>query len=52
VERSGLPRTVVTGFIRLIKLRSFEFTDSPLNRRVDPIKNEQKRRSKMEFEED
>ena len=52
VEKSGLSRSIVTGFIRLIKLRSFEFTDSPLNKIVDPIRNEQKRRSNIEFEED
>lgn len=34
VERTGLSRAVVTGFIRLIKLRSFEFTDSPINRNI------------------
>jgi len=32
VDKSGLSRPVVTGFIKFIKLRSFEFTDSPLNK--------------------
>lgn len=32
VERSGMPRATVTNFMRLIRMRSYEFTDSPLNR--------------------
>lgn len=32
VDESGLSRAIVTNFLRLMKLRSFEFTDSPLNR--------------------
>lgn len=32
VEHSGLSRVVVTQFIRHIRLRSFEFTDSPISR--------------------
>lgn len=32
VELSGLSRVVVTQFMRVIKLRSFEFTDSPITR--------------------
>ena len=33
-ERSGLSRPVVTNFMRFVKLRSLEFTDSPINRRM------------------
>jgi len=32
VEASGLSRAIVTGFMKIIRLRSFEFTDSPINR--------------------
>jgi len=52
VEKSGLSRSVITNFMRLIKLRSFEFTDSPLNKMVDPLKSEQRRRSFIEFDEE
>lgn len=52
VERSGLSRTCVTDFMRHIKLRSFEFTDSPVNRTTDPIRHERRRRSISEYDED
>jgi hypothetical protein len=32
VEASGLSRATVTNFMKIIRLRSFEFTDSPINR--------------------
>lgn len=50
VEKAGLSRAVVTGFIRLIKLRSFEFTDSPINRNIAEIKDRQ--RIGIDFEEE
>lgn len=31
VKRSGMPRAKVSGFLRTVRLRSFEFTDAPLN---------------------
>lgn len=31
-KESGLPRKSVTGFLKTVKLRSFEFSDSPLSR--------------------
>lgn len=34
VDQTGLSRSTVTGFIKLIKLRSHEFTDSPINRNI------------------
>ena len=38
VEHSGLSRAAVTTFLRLIKLRSFELTDSLLNRGISEPK--------------
>lgn len=32
INASGLSRPTVTGFMRFVKLRSLEFTDSPMNR--------------------
>ncbi len=32
VTHSGMSRITVTGFMRFVKLRSFEFTDSPINK--------------------
>lgn len=32
VERTGLSRIVVTDFLRLVRLRSLDFTDSPINK--------------------
>jgi hypothetical protein len=49
VARTGLSRAIVTGFIRLIKLRSFEFTDSPINRNIAVPKD--RRRLQIDFEE-
>lgn len=43
VEESGLSRAIVTNFLKLLKLRSFEFTDSPLNRTFGEHKNERKK---------
>lgn len=31
VERSGLSRTMVTGFLKMLRLRSHDFSDSPVN---------------------
>lgn len=39
VERTGLSRAIVTGFIKIVKLRSHEFTDSPINRNAPELKN-------------
>jgi hypothetical protein len=50
VERTGLSRAVVTGFVRLIKLRSFEFTDSPINRNIREPKDRPK--NPVDFDED
>lgn len=38
VERSGLPRQTVTSFLRMIRLRSHEFTDSPVNESNETLK--------------
>jgi hypothetical protein len=50
VDESGLSRAVVTNFLRLMKLRSFEFTDSPLNRLHSEYKFD-KRKAVTEDEE-
>lgn len=51
VEQSGLSRTSVTSFLKIIRLRSLEFTDSPMNRGVDPLKSEKRRVTFVEFDE-
>jgi hypothetical protein len=40
VKRSGIPRSKVSAFLRMIRLRSFEFSDSPVNNK--PIQTENK----------
>jgi hypothetical protein len=55
VERSGLSRATVTGFMRFVKLRSLEFTDSPINRTYgDENRRHDTRRksSNIDFDED
>lgn len=52
VEKSKLSRQSVTGFMKILKLRSFEFTDSPLNRQLDPAKNERRRVVNVEYDEE
>lgn len=39
VEKTKLSRATVTGFMRIVKLRSHEFTDSPINRNAPELKN-------------
>lgn len=51
VEKSGLSRSLVTGFIKIVKLRSYEFTDSLLNRSLGEIKADN-RKSLIESEEE
>lgn len=50
VERTGLSRAIVTQFMRLIKLRSFEFTDSPINKNITEPKD--RKRINIDFDED
>lgn len=50
VSRTGLSRSTVTSFMRLIKLRSFEFTDSPISRNVAELKD--RRRINIDFDEE
>lgn len=53
VQETGLSRSTVTNFMRTIKLRSFEFTDSPISRNSES--NDQtrpNRKGKTEFEDD
>jgi hypothetical protein len=51
-RESGQSRAAVTGFFGLIRLMSHEFTDSPINRHVDPLRSERRRVNRVEFEED
>lgn len=39
VERTGLSRATVTGFIKVVRLMSHQFTDSPINRNAPELKN-------------
>lgn len=43
VDESGLSRAIITNFLKMIKLRSFEFSDSPVNRSHGEHKYERKR---------
>lgn len=43
VDESGLSRAIVTNFLKMIKLRSFEFTDSPLNRTYSEFKYDKRK---------
>ena len=50
VSKTGLSRSTITGFMKLIKLRSFEFTDSPISRNIAEIKD--RRRISIDFDEE
>lgn len=50
VQETGLSRSTITSFMRVIKLRSFEFTDSPISR--NSISVDQTGGKKKEFEDD
>jgi len=50
VEKTGLSRAVITQFMRLIKLRSLEFTDSPINKNILELKD--RRRINMDFDDE
>lgn len=43
VDESGLSRAIVTNFLKMVKLRSFEFTDSPLNRTYSEFKYDKRK---------
>jgi hypothetical protein len=50
VNQSGFSRQAVTNFLKVTKLRSFELTDSPVNRTIEPkIDN---RKAALEVEEE
>lgn len=42
IRKSGLPRSKVSNFLRTVRLRSFEFTDAPVNEKL--VKSENKHR--------
>jgi hypothetical protein len=46
VQQTGLSRSAVTGFLKIIKLRSFEFTDSPINKGSESTGSDDNRRFK------
>jgi hypothetical protein len=39
VDRSGYPRQTITSFLRIVRLRSHEFTDSPINEENENLKD-------------
>jgi len=51
VQRSGLSRPTVTNFIKFIKLRSLEFTDSPTNKGAEQ-KSDGRRESNIDHDEE
>lgn len=53
VSQSGLSRPTVTGFMRFVKLRSLEFTDSPINKvDTDRARSERRRMPNIDFDEE
>lgn len=54
VNVSGLSRPTITGFMRFVKLRSLEFTDSPMNRVDDNSSQNDRRRAinNIDFDEE
>jgi hypothetical protein len=50
VNRTGLSRVTITGFMRTIKLRSFEFTDSPISRNSESASRDKNGRDNEEDE--
>lgn len=51
VQQSGLSRQIVTNFLRVVKLRSFEMTDSLVNRTIEP-KVDGRKGNNNEFDEE
>lgn len=51
VQETGLSRSAITSFMRVIKLRSFEFTDSPISRNSESV-DQTKGKKQKEFEDD
>jgi len=54
VQKTQLSRAVITNFMKLIKLRSFEFTDSPISRNMqsDPTRAGDRRRNNADFDDE
>lgn len=51
-DRINLPRNVITSFLRTLKLRSLEFTDSPLNRKNENLKYDKRQNAVFDPEDD
>lgn len=52
VQETGLSRSSVTSFMKIIKLRSFEFTDSPLSRNSESTDQTRAAKKQKEFEDE
>lgn len=52
VERSGRSRAVVTNFFQFVRLRSFEFTDSPVSMNNTEGPKIDKRKANIDFEDE
>jgi len=52
VTASGLSRPIITGFMRFVKLRSLEFTDSPMNKVDTDGKPDRRKMSNIDFDEE
>lgn len=52
VAHSNMTRATVTGMMKMIRLRSHEFTDSPINRELDASRSERRRVSHSEFDDE
>lgn len=52
VDHSGLSRVAVTNFMKVIRLRSFEFTDSPIARAKDECRFDRRRTYNSQDDDD
>lgn len=52
VQNTGMSRSTITGFMKIIKLRSFEFTDSPINMNSESVDQSYDSRKDREFNDD
>lgn len=52
VQETNLSRSTITSFMRIIKLRSLEFTDSPINKNIQSLDQSKGNRKQKEFEDE
>lgn len=52
VHETKLSRSIITSFMRIIKLRSFEFTDSPISRNSESCERTKSGKNRIESEDE